>query len=80
MNLIENNKMKKLNIKLIDSKVEAGSGSLPEKISSIAIEFEPKSIKCSTLAKKFRKGKIPVVGFIKDNKFYIDLKAVLLIN
>ena len=31
MNLIENNKMKKLNIKLIDSKVEAGSGSLPEK-------------------------------------------------
>ena len=78
MNLIENSKIKNLNIKLMDSKVEAGSGSLPEKkISSIAIVFEPESIKCSTLAEKFRKGKIPVVGFIKDNKFYIDLKAVL---
>ena len=78
MNLIENSKIKNLNIKLMDSKVEAGSGSLPEKkISSIAIVFEPESIKCSALAEKFRKGKIPVVGFIKDNKFYIDLKAVL---
>ena len=29
------------------------------------------------LAKKLRLGKIPVVGFIKENRFYIDLKAVL---
>ena len=39
--------------------------------------FDSKSIKCSVLAKKLRKGKIPVVGFVKENKFYIDLKAVL---
>ena len=64
-----------MNIKLIKSKVEAGSGSSPEKIKSIAIVFEAKN-KNVLLAKKFRKGKIPVVGFIKDNKFYIDLKAV----
>ena len=78
MNLIQKSKVKDYGIKLIESKVEAGSGSLPEKkISSMAIVFESKSIKCSVLAKKFRKGKIPVVGYMKDNKFYIDLKAVL---
>ena len=31
MNLIEKSKIKNYNIKLIESKVEAGSGSLPEK-------------------------------------------------
>ena len=76
--LIEKSKIDNYGIKLIESKVEAGSGSLPEKkIKSIAIVFEPKLTKCSMLAKKFRKGKIPVVGFIKDNKFFIDLKAIL---
>ena len=28
-------------------------------------------------SKKLRLGQIPVVGFIKENRFYIDLKAVL---
>ena len=78
MNLIKKSKIKNFSIKLIESKVVAGSGSLPEKkIDSMAIVFEAKSKKCSALAEKFRRGKIPVVGFIKNNKFYIDLKAVL---
>ena len=76
--LIKKNKMKDLGISLVPSLVEAGSGSLPEKnITSMALIFNPKSIRCSILAKKFRLGKIPVVGFIKENRFYIDLKAVL---
>ena len=78
MNLIQKSKVKDYGIKLIESKVEAGSGSSPEKkFSSMAIVFESEFVKCSVLAKKFRKGKIPVVGYIKNNKFYIDLKAVL---
>ncbi len=76
--LIKKNKIKDLGIRLVPSFVEAGSGSLPEKnISSMALIFNPKFIKCSMLAEKFRLGKIPVVGFIKENRFYIDLKAVL---
>ena len=76
--LIKKNKIKDLGICLVPSLVEAGSGSLPEKnISSMAFIFNPKFIKCSMLAEKFRLGKIPVVGFIKENRFYIDLKAVL---
>ena len=71
-------KIKGFGIKLENSEVEAGSGSLPEKlINSMAISFQPKSISVNDLAKKFRLGQIPVVGYIKDNKFYIDLKAVL---
>ena len=70
MNLIKKSKLKNYNIKLIKSEVEAGSGSLPEKkISSMAIVFEAKTKKCSSLAEKFRTGRIPVVVFIKNNKF-----------
>ncbi len=76
--IIKKSTIKDLNISLVPSLVEAGSGSLPEKnIKSMALVFNPKLIKCNMLAKKLRLGKIPVVGFIKDNRFYIDLKAVL---
>ncbi len=76
--LIKKNIINDLGISLANSLVKAGSGSLPEKnISSVALIFNPKIIKCSMLAKKFRLGKTPVVGFIKNNRFIIDLKAVL---
>ena len=75
---IKKEKVSKLGIRLVPSYVEAGSGSLPEKkIKSFAISFNPKFIKINYLATKFRLGKIPVVGYIKADKFYIDLKSVL---
>ena len=78
LRLIKKSKIKDLGISLVPSLVEAGSGSLPEKnIGSMALIFNPKFIKCSMLAKKLRLGKIPVVGFIKEDRFYIDLKAIL---
>ena len=78
IDLLDKNKIVELDISLTPSKVEAGSGSLPEnKMDSMALVFRPKNITCSELAKNFRTGKIPVVGFINDNKFRIDLKAVL---
>ena len=62
----------------MDSEVEAGSGSLPEdKIESAALSFSPKNGKVTDLAEALRCGSIPVVGYIKGNTFYIDLKAVL---
>ena len=71
-------KNKDFGIKLENSKVEAGSGSLPEElIDSIAISFSSKISQPNELAKRFRLGNIPVVGYINSNKFYIDLKAVL---
>ncbi len=67
-----------LGMKIEESEVQAGSGSLPEdNIESAAIVFNPKIIKIHNLAKKFRCGTTPVVGYISDDKFYIDLKAIL---
>ena len=67
-------KNKDFGIKLENSKVEAGSGSLPEElIDSIAISFSSKSLRPNELAKRFRLGNIPVVGYIHSNKFYICL-------
>ena len=62
----------------MESFVEAGSGSLPEKnIASMALQFKPKSRKVTELAAAFRSGAIPVVGYITADNYYIDLKAVL---
>jgi L-seryl-tRNA(Ser) seleniumtransferase len=75
---IPNNKVKVLGLTLEESLVEAGSGSLPLKsIPSAVLKFRPKEISVSSLAKAFRLGKQPVVGYTKRNIFYIDLKAVL---
>ena len=71
-------KIKDFNIVLENSQVEAGSGSLPENpIESMALSFSHKNISSNELARKFRSGRIPVVGYIKSNKFIIDLKAIL---
>jgi L-seryl-tRNA(Ser) seleniumtransferase len=68
----------KLGISLVESEVEAGSGSLPEeKLDSMAFRFKPNGISASKLATKFRIGDTPVVGYIHGHTFYIDLKAVI---
>jgi len=78
LNYQTNKKIKELGIKLENSKVEAGSGSLPDNmIKSMAISFKPRLVKVNDLSKKFRSGSIPVVGYVSSNIFYIDLKAVL---
>ena len=70
--------IKDLGILLVDSEVEAGSGSLPDdKIESASLSFSPKNGKAKDLAKAFRCGSVPVVGYIQKNTFYIDLKSVL---
>lgn len=68
----------KLGISLVESEVEAGSGSLPEeKLDSMAFRFKPNGISASKLATQFRMGDTPVVGYIHGHTFYIDLKAVI---
>ena len=75
---IPKNKKNVLGITLEESLVEAGSGSLPLKsIPSVALKFRPNKLSVSSLAKAFRLGSYPVVGYTKGNVFYIDLKAVL---
>ena len=73
-----NKKVKELGISIVDTEVEAGSGSLPEnKIKSAALAFSPKKRKVKELAHSFRCHSTPVVGYINGNVFFIDMKAVL---
>lgn len=67
-----------LGVALVPTTVEAGSGSLPlAEIESMALQFKPSQLTVSELARRFRQGADPVVGYIAGNRFYIDLKAVL---
>ena len=65
-------------IKLVDSFVEAGSGSLPiQNINSKALQIKHPNISVNKLSQLLRNSEIPIVGYIKDDFLYIDLKAVL---
>lgn len=64
------------NIELVDSNVEAGSGSLPTKnIESCAIKIKS-DIKPKAISELFRNASIPVVGYINKGNYFIDLKAI----
>ena len=77
LSLIDNKKIKSLRINLIESYVEAGSGSLPEdKIESMALSFNPKQTSVEKLSFQLRTCNHGVVGYISKNLFFIDLKAV----
>ena len=66
------------NIKLVDSFVEAGSGSLPiQNINSKALQIKHPNISVNKLSQLLRNSEIPIIGYIKDNFLYIDLKAIL---
>ena len=76
LNQIDDKLINENNIELIPSKVEAGSGSLPTKnIESFAISIQS-SIKPMVLSKKFRDASLPIIGYIKKNIYFIDLKAI----
>jgi len=75
MSQIKPSVIKRLNIEIVDSAVEAGSGSLPEEsISSVALELNGK---VEYISKLLRTRQNPVIGYINKAKYYIDIRAVL---
>ena len=69
--------IKKYNIKLTNTMVEAGSGAMPiDSLESVGILFKKKDSTPNMLSKKFRAASTPIVGYIKDNRYIIDLKAI----
>ena len=78
VNNIPSKKIKMLGLSVENSLVEAGSGSLPEKnIESVALKFSSSVISANKLSLLLKKGKVPIVGYIQKDSFFIDLKAVL---
>ena len=77
-NNIPQKKINMLGLSIEESFVEAGSGSLPEKnIESIALKFNSSVFSANKLSLLFKRGKIPIIGYINKGLFFIDLKAIL---
>lgn len=65
------------NIRIVESIVEAGSGSLPGvKIPSIALAVSKLGTSPDELALEFRQAAYPVVGYVRRGQYFIDLKAI----
>ena len=76
LNKIDDKLIKKNNIELVESKGEAGSGSLPaQNIESYAISIKS-NIKPKALSNLFRNESIPIIGYINKGIYFIDLKAI----
>ncbi len=67
----------RLTVEICDTFTEAGSGSMPiETIPSVAIRISADRISEEKLARLFRQQDPPVVGYLKEKRFYLDLMAV----
>jgi len=68
---------RRLDIEVCDTVTEAGSGSMPtETLPSVALRISAGGLSEETLARRFRLQDPPVVGYLKERQFYLDLKAV----
>ena len=77
LNKISSKLINKYNIALIDTMVEAGSGAMPiNSIESIGIVFNDAKVSPNKLSQKFRLASTPIIGYIREGKYIIDLKAI----
>tara|TARA_B100000674_G_C37089614_1_gene579623 strand:- start:90 stop:485 length:396 start_codon:yes stop_codon:yes gene_type:complete len=74
---LNKNIKKKFTFKIIDTLVEAGSGSLPtEKIESVAITIKSNVLSANKISKKLRLCDTPIFNYIKNDLVHIDFKAI----
>jgi len=66
-----------LQISVGRGKAKVGGGTLPRSImSSITIDIVPRNSSLSDLARKLRASDPPIVGYIADDRFKLDLRTV----
>jgi L-seryl-tRNA(Ser) seleniumtransferase len=67
----------KLTFKLVDTYSQMGSGALPlEKIPSVAVAVRSNKFTVTQIAKKMRLGTPPVIGYIENEWFMLNLRTV----
>ncbi|MFQ5676873.1 MAG: L-seryl-tRNA(Sec) selenium transferase, partial [bacterium] len=70
--------VKNTTIAIEDTRVEIGSGALPlEELPSKAISLRSRTIPTEILAQKFRTHTPPVIGYIREDRLFFDLRTVL---
>jgi L-seryl-tRNA(Ser) seleniumtransferase len=65
-------------IQVEESESMVGGGSLPgEILASYAVTIQPYKMSCETLMEKMRAYEIPVIGHIKEDKVWLDMRTVM---
>lgn len=63
-------------VQIEDTQIQAGSGALPlERLPSKAMSLQPKIMTTEALATKLRASAPPIIGYIREDKLFIDLKT-----
>ncbi len=58
-------------------KAKAGGGTLPKSnVSSVTIDFTPRDRSLAEFAARLRASNPPVIGYIADNRFKLDLRTI----
>lgn len=67
-----------VHLDVVSSTAQLGSGALPlEEFPSAALRISFKGTPASNLAMKLRTSDPPVIGYVRKNKVYLDVKAVM---
>ena len=67
-----------LQIEIGRSRAKVGGGTLPKStMSSVTIEIVPRHCSPADLAARLRKSAPPLIGYIANNRFKIDLRTIL---
>ncbi|RKY85165.1 L-seryl-tRNA(Sec) selenium transferase [candidate division KSB1 bacterium] len=75
---IDSKTKKYFNVTMDECYGEMGSGAIPlEKIKSIAIKVSSNSFQAEDIAKSMRNNIPPIIGYIKDDTYHIDLRTIL---
>lgn len=63
--------------RIVPSTAQMGSGALPlEPIPSLAVELTPRKFSAATLARKLRQNAPPIIGYVQNEKVFLDMRTV----
>ena len=56
---------------------QVGGGTLPQStIESVVVALQPQGIRLEVFAERLRFGPMPVIGYIAENQFRLDLRTI----
>ncbi len=62
---------------IVEADAQAGSGTLPvEKIPSVAVKIQSRSISARKIAETLRKNDPPIIGTVRGNALFLDMRTV----
>ena len=65
-------------IRVEESVSMVGGGSLPgETFASYAVTIQPKEMSCEEMMMQMRRFAVPVIGHIKEDKVWLDMRTVM---